>query len=236
MRLYGFGAAFGVADASPFVLKVEAFLRWQGLSYDKVSDMGAVRRSANRKLPMLEDDGTFISDSQAIIDHVVRTRGLVVDADLTEDQLREAYWVTQTLEKHVYFAFAWMRWWPDDTWPQVQAALFDGMPRPLRGVMASMVRRGVKKQLWAQGVARYPEPQIAALLDQCFEQVSARLADRPFWFGDELHTLDCQLYAFLAPLWIGTFKSSHMPDTQQYPRLRDYAQRMHERLGFASGV
>lgn len=156
MRLFDFGPALGLADASPFVLKAEAFLRWKGLAYDKVNDLGAVRRTPNRKLPMLEEGGDAVSDSHVIIAHVMSTRGLVIDANLSPAQRAQAYWVARTLQEHVYFVFLWMRWWPDEAWPQVHEALFGGVPAWIRPLIASMVRRSVKKQAWAQGVARYP--------------------------------------------------------------------------------
>ena len=232
MRLCGFGPAFGLADASPFVLKVEAFLRWQGLAYDKVNDLGAVRRTRNRKLPMLEVGGVTVSDSHAIIAHVVSTRGLVIDADLSPAQRAQAYWVARALEEHVYFVFLWMRWWPDETWPQVREALFGGVPAWVRPALSSVVRRSIKKQAWAQGVARYPEAQIHAMLDEALVQLAEGLGEQTYWFGDEVHEIDTLLYAFLAPVLVSSFDSPHVARLRSHHRLLAYAQRLHQRLGF----
>lgn len=232
MRLYGFGPAFGLADASPFVLKVEAFLRWQGVAYDKANDLGSIRRSRNGKLPMLDDGEHRVVDSHAIIEHVVRTQGLTVDADLSDAQRAESYFVARTVEEHLYFVVLWMRWWPNDTWPQVREAFFGGVPGPMRGLVSAMVRRKVKQQAWAQGVARYPEAQIGEMLDEGLQALTRGLGGRAYWFGEDIHALDTLLYAFLAPLMLSTFKTPHLARVGEHHALLAYVQRLHQRLDF----
>ena len=237
IRVYGFGPAFDLPDASPFVLKVEAFLRWQDIDYQKVNGMGAVRRAGNGKLPLLEHARTLVPDSHAIIQHLVRSKGLVIDPDLDGVQQRETTWMAHTLEEHLYFILLWVRWWPQGTWPQVREALFQQVPRGLRGPVSAMVRRQIRRQAWAQGVARYPVPEIENMLHGVLSSLSQGLGSQTTWFGeDRVHYIDCLLYAFLAPVLMSSFRSKHLPEAGAYPNLRAYVDRMHWRLGFATGV
>lgn len=234
MRLYGFGPAFGLADGSPFVLKVEAFCRWQGLAYDKVNAVSAIRRSPSGKLPMLVQGEQCVVDSHAILDHLTQSLGLSIDQDLSDAQRAESYFVARSVEEHLYFLLLWVRWWPDQTWPQVRDAFFAGVPAVLRGPISAMVRRQVKKQAWAQGVARYPDAHIVSMLNEALQSLAIGLDDRSYWFGDDVHRLDIELYAFLAPMLLGTFKSPYLEHLAPPSSLVAYVQRLHERLAWPS--
>src|SRR5262245_63377238 len=70
IKLHKFGPAFGLPDASPFVVKVETYLRMSGQKYEVVT--GDVRKAPRGQLPFVEIDGTRIPDSTAIIEFLDR--------------------------------------------------------------------------------------------------------------------------------------------------------------------
>lgn len=57
IKLYGFGQAFGVADASPFVVKVDLFLKLSGIEFEYIGDFNQLKKSPKNKLPFIDDNG-----------------------------------------------------------------------------------------------------------------------------------------------------------------------------------
>lgn len=66
IKLHGFGARLGVADPSPFVLKVDAYLRVTGTAFDRVNSLNNLSKAPKGKLPFIDDGGQIIADSQII--------------------------------------------------------------------------------------------------------------------------------------------------------------------------
>lgn len=64
-----FGSNFGVADASHFVLKVDAYMRMAGIQFKNIASLENLRKAPKGKLPFINDNGEIIADSQAIIAH-----------------------------------------------------------------------------------------------------------------------------------------------------------------------
>ena len=79
IRLHQFPPAFGLPNASPFCMKLEAWLRMAGLPYEAVND-GDVLRAPRGKLPWIEDGPAKVSDSHFAIEHLKRQAGSERDA------------------------------------------------------------------------------------------------------------------------------------------------------------
>ncbi|MEA1888330.1 MAG: glutathione S-transferase family protein, partial [Pseudomonadota bacterium] len=61
IKLYGFGNNFGVADASPFVLKVDAYMRMAGIQFENIPGLVNLRKAPKGKLPFIDDNGKIIA-------------------------------------------------------------------------------------------------------------------------------------------------------------------------------
>ena len=76
VRLHKFGEAWGIADPSPFCLKVESFLREANIAYEVVpfDPRRSFAKAPKGKLPFIEDeDGTVVGDSSLIIARLSQT-------------------------------------------------------------------------------------------------------------------------------------------------------------------
>ena len=96
ITLYTFGPAFGLPDASPFVIKAELLLKLAGLPYQ--TRRGNVRRAPKGKLPYLDDMGRLIADSTLIRWHIEKTYHIDFDEGLTPAQRGTAWAVEKLLE------------------------------------------------------------------------------------------------------------------------------------------
>ena len=121
IKVYKFGPAFGLPDASPFVHKVETYLRMTDQKYETVT--GDVRKAPRTQLPFVEVDGKVIPDSTVIVDHLEAARPEKLDAHLDAGQRAIARAFQSMLEEHLYFGLLFLRWVTDDGWTVFEPSL-----------------------------------------------------------------------------------------------------------------
>jgi glutathione S-transferase len=105
-------AAFGVSDVSPFCLKLESYLRIAGIPY--TAKAAAFGKAPKGKIPFIEEDGSYLGDSQLIIDHLKRKHGDTLDAKLSAEDVAKGHLVRRTLEDSLYWVILQERWISDD--------------------------------------------------------------------------------------------------------------------------
>ncbi len=76
IKLFCFGPHFGVADPSPFVLKVATYMKMAGIEFESHADIRNLQRAPKGKLPYIEDDGELVADSFFIIKHLEKNMAL----------------------------------------------------------------------------------------------------------------------------------------------------------------
>src|SRR5512134_1031107 len=163
IRLHKFGEAWGIADPSPFCLKLESFLRETNIAYEVVPFEG--RRSFGKapkgKLPFIEDeDGTVVGDSALIIERLSRQRDIDLDAPLDERQRCISFAFRRMLDEHLYWVGVYSRWLDEAGWLVIRPAFFAGMPRAIRPFAAALARRRMAAALRSQGIGRHSREEI----------------------------------------------------------------------------
>ena len=127
LKLHKFGEAWGLADPSPFCLKLESFLREANIAYDVVPF--DARRSFGKapkgKLPFIEDeDGELVGDSTLIIERLSRQHRVDLDAPLDDRQRCVSLAFRRMLDEHLYWVGVYSRWIDEPGWSVVPATLF----------------------------------------------------------------------------------------------------------------
>jgi len=163
VTLHGFGPKLGLPDASPFVLKVDAFLRLSDIPFESVTGMGNIRKAPKGKLPFISDNGQIISDSTFIIDHLQEKNSIDLDRHLSDSQRAIAFLVRSTLEEKVYWCSLYFRWIDDSGWAQTKKTFFGGLPTIAKALVPMMVRRGLRKALHEQGTGRHSPDEILGI-------------------------------------------------------------------------
>lgn len=234
IRLHKFGEAWGLADPSPFCLKLEDFLRETGVPYDTAPfDLrSSFRRAPKGKLPFIEDeDGTPLGDSSLIIAHLSQQRGIDLDAALSDRQRSVAHAFRRMLDEHLYWVGVYSRWFDEPGWSIIRAQFFAGAPAPLRGVAAALARRRMAAALRAHGLGRHQRNQIYALGEADLEALSRLLGDDPLFFGSSRPTLlDLWAHAFVAEIVIPPIDSPLKEAAKRLVNLNHHCQRIQARL------
>jgi glutathione S-transferase len=200
VRIVGMRPAWGLPSPSPFCLKLETWLRFAGIPYDALS-LDRPPQSKTRKFPyLLLDDGSILADSKLIIGRLAREHGTDLDAGQTPEQQAQAHAVLRLVEDSLYFAAAWERWMLPASWPLTRDANFGTLPGPLRAIVASLVRRKLKRALHGQGILRYEPEQVAARGIADIRALSALLGQRDYFQGERPGEADASVYGALANL------------------------------------
>ena len=72
MKLFGCLSAWGLPSRSPFVMKIDCYLRMMGLLYERVHWHGPsdFQRAPKGEIPWIEDGESKIADSGFIVDYL----------------------------------------------------------------------------------------------------------------------------------------------------------------------
>ena len=224
ITLFTFGPSFGMPDASPFVMKAEVLLQLAEVPYTK--KRADVRKSPKGKLPYIRDaSGTVIADSTLIRFHLERHLGVDFDAGLTPSE-RGAAWAFEKLcEAHLYWIGMSERWLNDTNWEKGPRHFFDPLPVPLRSLIASKVRRDVRKALHAQGIGRHSHAEMDEIGTRGLAALSDFLGDKPFLMGEKPCGADAFVFSSIAQTLCDHFESSLRDAALRHPNLVAYRDR-----------
>lgn len=228
IKLYAFGPAFNLPDPSPFVLKIDAYMRMADIPFETVANMNNLRKSPKGKLPFIEDQGNQVADSYFIIEYLRSKYGDKLDSWLTDQQRAIAHLTTRTLDEDVYWCLVYSRWIDNDTWPIVRDNFFGGMPFPVKQLMPTIIRKGVKSSLRKQGLGRHTKAELLQMFKHSLESLSTLLGDKVFLMGDKPCSLDAAAYALLAEFILVPIENDFNQSAKGFVNLVQYCQRVNQ--------
>jgi glutathione S-transferase len=118
-------------------------------------EVGDLRRAPRGQLPWIDLDGQVIGDSTLIIDALERHNVRPLNAGLNPAQLARGWALTRTLEESTVWALRHQRFADSGGWTATRQVVQSLAPPLLRGVLPTVVRRGMLSALQAQGAGRY---------------------------------------------------------------------------------
>lgn len=222
--LYVTRPAFGLPDASPFVMKTDMQLRMAGVDYERRPAIPP--QSPSGKLPYLDDGGEVITDSTFIRAHIERRQGIDLDAAL-DDRGRAAAWALERLlEDHLYFAMVWYRWIDADNFARGPAHFVDDLPEAERAAARSALQGRRQADLHAQGIGRHRPQRIAELGTRSLTALSQWLGDQPWLMGARPSAVDATAAAMLAAVLTPFFSSPLQRAAATHDNLVAYTRRV----------
>ncbi|HLT38118.1 MAG TPA: Tom37 metaxin N-terminal-like domain-containing protein [Enhygromyxa sp.] len=235
IKVYGFAKLGELPDLSPFVSKLEGYLRLADVGYEKRP--GDVRKAPRGKLPYIAHAGRKISDSQRIIEYLAEQGVCNLDDWLDDDQRAELFALRSMVETDLYFVLLHFRWQLDAGWAHYREAIATvlrgaGLPGFLLGPISRSIRKSTVAQMIGQGAGRRDTDENLAHAREMF-RVLARFLERregPWWFGDKPSSADAILHAFVAgtivPKWGLPIEGLADP----HPRLREWFEHVHAKV------
>ncbi|RFU27093.1 hypothetical protein B7463_g9259, partial [Scytalidium lignicola] len=220
---------------SPFVIKLEARLRFAGVSY--ITECGSARTAPKGKIPYLECSEGTLSDSTLIIKQLVELGRLPdLNANLSPAAKATDLALRALLEDKLYFYHTWERWVLN--YYTMRDHILSALSWPIRVLIGSLIYRGSVRTLHGQGTGRYTADELRAFRREIWESVNGLLvsnkartaSDRPLWVfgGDEPTEADATLFGFIVSVLICTTASESQKLVKEFPVILEYAGRIHD--------
>lgn len=229
ITLYSFGPAFGLPDASPFVIKAELLLKMAGLDYQKVP--ADCRKAPKKKLPYINDKGKTITDSAFIRSYLEESYGCDFDSGLTNRERAIAWSLEKMIEEHLYWSLVSMRWMDDRNYERGPRALLRGaVPSIVQPVVVPMIRRGIAQQLYGQGFGRHTPDEITELGIKSVESLAVVLGENTYLMGANSTGVDAIGYGMISGLLCRNFESPLRAAAEAHANLVSYNEMMARRF------
>jgi len=226
ITLHGFGPGFGLVDGSPFVLKVDLLLRIAKLEYKVSNSASNLQKAPKGKLPFITDNDKTIADSYFIERYLKTNYDFDMDKSLSNTDKSLSKLLSKSLEENFYWCIVYSRWIKEDSWPVTKDMFFGKMPFPLRIIIPIIARRGVQKTIKMHGMGRHTENEILEITKDTLESLSTLLAEKAFFFGNEIRSFDVTVYAMLVQLVGVDIENNFSALAKTFPNLVDYCKRI----------
>ncbi|OBT44859.1 hypothetical protein VE00_04998 [Pseudogymnoascus sp. WSF 3629] len=221
----------GAYTWSPFVVKLEARLRFSHLPYS--TQVGTLTASPKGKLPYVrieESDGqsSLLSDSALITKSLIKSGAIAdLNADLSPAQAATDLAIRALLEDKVYFLNAHERW-ITNFYTMRDIGPLSTIPYLPRLIIGQIVYSKTIRTLHGQGTGRYSPAEIAALRLETWTVLDGMVGEGWVLGGRGPTDVDACLFGFL----VSSLTASANPETkaiiQGLPNLMGYAERVHE--------
>ena len=228
ITLYEFPPAFGVTNASPFALKLEAYCKLANIEY-QIKYRVDSNKMPKKKLPVAVIDNQLVSDSNIILAKLDQTYQL--DADLTPEQHALGFLLKEIAEEKLYWCLVYSRWIDNEFWPESKQAFFGKLPFFLKLFVPNMLRNGVKKSIYAQGLGRHQKDEVYTFANQAVNHLASLLGDKPYFIGERMTQYDCAVYATLTNLLNGQLNTPIKQTIELHDNLVSYVKRCHQATG-----
>lgn len=199
ITVYQFPRAWSCSSASPYCVKVTAFMQLTGIPFKVVSLMSS-NKAPYKKLPYITDGELTIADSNVIINYLMQTYQVSLDSHLNEQQAAQALAIQSMIEDKLYYILVYARWIDEDTNKLMKRAFKRGLPPLIDKIAFYLAQRSAKNQVYFQGIGRHPKTQIYAFGKKILQALLTLLGDKPYLLGEKLATVDISAYAFLSAL------------------------------------
>jgi len=200
--VYQFGRTPTVPSISPACLKVETWLKLNGIKYENINHHSKLR-SKRGLLPFVELNGEEICDSDFVIKQLTNKFGKD-EASLSAEQKNVQHAMVTMVENHLQWAAMHWRVKSADHFLKgyqinLQDLMNTKMPFPILNFAFkhTMLRKGLKK-VKAAGFNGYTADEIEQFGKDDLKVLSELLGEKQFFFGDDPNHLDLVTFSQLA--------------------------------------
>src|SRR5215471_3977076 len=189
IQLYQYTAAWGLPDISPFVTKIDCYLRMVQLPYERVPLSAAeLAKTPKGKLPIIKDGDRTIADSDFIMQYLTATYGNPLDTALTPRERAVSLALRRMMEEGLYWsAIIQMRWQEEANFALYRPALYQvvALPPDQRDSAVNQFREGILQEFHGQGMGRHTAEENYTLAKADLTALSDYLGEKSYFMGEE---------------------------------------------------
>ena len=221
--------------ASPYLVKLETWLRLAGISYEvEIMPITKLVESAPRGLvPFVDLDGERMDDSNTIIDQLKKLHGDPLRDDrLTRAQHAQGGLIKSMCEHELFAILAYGRFGGGDQRAWCEYILADdNVPDDQRDAMFEQFTSSVEEKMNIFRIGRYGADFANEELRKCLEILSFLLADGPWLFGDEPSTYDCSFFGFMSSfVHFPVTSNVQVKTSRKFANIVEYCDRVREQV------
>lgn len=235
ITIYQYAPGWSVPCVSPFVCKVMYYMSMTGIAWRAVrQDLGRLDLDTpHGQLPVIDDHGTRVADSTAIIEHLRATRGDRLDADASAADRAQMRAFTRMLDEHTYWVAVVQPRWRETVHFERYLRIIAGTEQvsdELRA-FADDFRFRVLNRFMNGGWGRLDAAKVYARACADMDTLCDFLGDKPFFMGPQPRSIDASVLCMLRQVIDAPFDTAVKRHAAGKPRLLAYMSRMHERFG-----
>ncbi|XP_042864503.1 failed axon connections-like [Penaeus japonicus] len=211
---------------SPYVLKVECFMRLAGIKY--ITDIQEPMGSRGL-CPWITLNGEDIEDSQHIVDRLTKQFKVRLDDHLTPERKATLEAVRIMLEEQLFWILFMWRYYHTNCKTFKKTQIFPTWY--LYYFFQTMLYFHAQKRGKAHGIARHTLQEQIKMTEKQMEILNVLLGDGQYFGGDQPCSVDCIVFGFLAQgMWNDTDSPLETLIKVTHPKLAAYCIRMKERI------
>jgi hypothetical protein len=223
----------GITDDSPYVMRVEYYLKLIKEPYVKAESKGTMENPRG-KVPFANIKGIMVDDSSAIITTLQNTCAINPDQDLTDDEKATGHLIRQLLFGSLYWVLLHQNFETDTGRQCFSAYMANKMPPVISHAISALVFRNMHACLHGSGVGRMSHADIVKKGQADVRALSQILGKRKFFVQDKKPTsIDTDVFAWLNLLFSAKpqVSQSWVQDIQEEcPNLVQHTERMRQLL------
>ena len=224
--LYAFAPLWGLADISPFVTKVDVYLRLAELPYKLVPfSMESFTAAPKGKLPYIVDGHETIADSSFIVDYLKKKHSDTLDAKLGPSARAAGHAIKRMLEENFYWVIIAERWRDTKTAIEQYPVMIGQPPEFVNAVVDSLLG-----ELRGHGMGRHSSDEVENIGKADLIALSDFLGENPYLLGEEPTSYDATAYSFVAHTIQPDYDSRMKRFIKTLPNLMQYWDRLNSRL------
>ena len=224
--LYAFAPLWGLADVSPFVTKVDVYLRLAELPYRLVPfSMESFTAAPKGKLPYIVDGHETIADSSFIVDYLKTKYSDPLDAKLGPSVRAAGHAIKRMLEENFYWVIIAERWRDTKTAVDQYPVMVGQPPEFLKAVVDSLLG-----ELRGHGMGRHNADEVENIGKADLVALSDFLGENLYLLGEEPTSYDATAYSFVAHTIQPDYDSRVRGFIKTLPNLIQYWDRLRSRL------
>ncbi|MBI4696036.1 MAG: glutathione S-transferase N-terminal domain-containing protein [Gammaproteobacteria bacterium] len=220
ITMYGHVPAWGIPDLSPYVTKIDCYLRMTGLPYELV--LGDLQKAPKGKLPYLVDGTTTVADTSFILEYLQSTYGDPLDGWLSPEQRATGFLLWRLMDESFYWMLVQSRYRRDEDfalYDPLWAMFFGGMEEAARLAAITDARQRLMTEFYQSGRGRHTAAEVEHIACREIDAVVTLLGTKRYLFGDRPSTADCAVHAFLQGLVYVPFENAAKAYALAQPRL-----------------
>ena len=223
--LHQFQRGYTIPSLSPFVLKLETYLRMADIKY--VNDFKSPM-SPKRKSPWITINGQDVSDSQLALEYLAKKFEKDFSIHLSQEEKAIARAFRVMVEERVIWGLVLDRWVYQEGKHFPKLISTGSLPSLLVDLILKSRAKIVQKAAFYQGIGRHSKEEVQEMIDKDLEAISTYLGSKSFFMGSEPCEVDCTMFGFISQFIYGSYPGCVCTDAikREYPNLIEYNERM----------